>query len=231
MPSHSNVSILYGTKPLGQRDVGSVRKASRASPVPRWVSGTAMSPSTKLGFVWGGTKFPRKSAADSPPGVAKNNRRQIRSMFTCVLEKGVLPRLMWKLVWLSRCCSLVPRICSVYLCITQNLFQFTGSLKIFFHVSKPQKNISKLKCYALDLYWRLTTFHNEHMSFLFMWPSQLKFQGLFDRKRKFHNPYDFLKSVCVCGVRGVCGQQIMLELATNNCWWGSSIASFLSDKG
>ena len=104
LPSHTKVSILYGTKPLGQRAVGSVKKAPRACPVPRWASGTAMSPSTKLGLVCGGTKLPRK-VEEIPPGVAKNHRRQIRDMLGCLSTLNQETCLG---------CGLVPRDCGVY---------------------------------------------------------------------------------------------------------------------
>ena len=66
MPAHSKVSILYGTYPRCQREVGSLRKAFWAEPLPMWLSGTAMSPSTRAGVVSGGTNIPRKEFPDTP---------------------------------------------------------------------------------------------------------------------------------------------------------------------
>ena len=64
----------------GQRDVSSVKKASRAFPELSCASGTAMSPSTRVELVFCGTKFPRK-LADTLPSRTKYHSRIVRFMF------------------------------------------------------------------------------------------------------------------------------------------------------
>ena len=91
-PFHSKVSIRYGMKALGHRADWLARKAPNTSPVPSWVSGTAMSPSTKLEVVSGGTNVPRKAPANAP-GVANihwRKTRDDRSMLTPLLQMRIL---------------------------------------------------------------------------------------------------------------------------------------------
>ena len=90
IPFHSKVSILYGTYPRCQRTVGSLRKAFCAEPFPTWLSGTAMSPSTRVGDVSGGTNVPRKELPHTPCAMPSR-------MIACMLattQQEILAR-MW----------------------------------------------------------------------------------------------------------------------------------------